>query len=169
MTTAASDPALNPEDPRRTIHFAITRAVSRRMRLHPGSDEELFARWATQDDPESRADYAFIVGCCWGLLAAGCVFAMAAIGIALGLLVGRAASVVVAIIGLGAGFFCLAGMAEVFWRKYTYQGEAKRLVDSPGRRDAYASAMRNMLPRNSSVIFQSAVAVVTVIAAALSV
>jgi hypothetical protein len=61
--------------------------------------------------------------------------------------------------------FCMAGCANVLWRIH-YVRKAERLGRKGGTyTEAYAAAMRRTLPRNTSLIFQTAAAAVTLILA----
>ena len=171
-SVAASDPALTPGDPRDTVHFALALAFNRDLRREPpepGYGDTALAWHAARDDPESRAAYADVVSTAWGYLAAGCAFALVACGIAVGLLIGDQARDLVAFAWMGAGFFCLAGFANVQWRKLQFVPAARRLQNNPGQREAYAAAMRNTLPRNSSLLFQAAIGVAVFVIALVSV
>ena len=168
---AATDPALTPGDPRDTVHFAVARAFNRDLRREPpepGYGDTALAWHAARDDPESRAAYADVVSTSWGYLAFGCVFAIVACAFAVDVLVGDEARNLVAFAWLGACFFCLAGFANVQWRKLRFVPAARRLQNNPGQREAYAAAMRNTMPRNSSLLFQSAVGVTAFVIALLS-
>lgn len=169
---AATGPALTPGDPRGTVHFAVARAFNRDLASEAppdtGHGDNVIEWHALRDDPESRAFYADAVSTSWGLLAACCVFALVASAIAVGLLIGDEARHVVVLAWLGACFFCLAGFANVQWRKLRFVPAARRLVNNPGQREAYAAAMRNTMPRNSSLLFQSAVGIAAVVIALLT-
>jgi hypothetical protein len=87
---------------------------------------------------------------------------MLAIGIPVRVLAGdRAGNVVVGIFA-GASFFCLAGCAHVLRRWYWYLPKARRRLGA-GDRPAYDEYMQRSLPRNSSILFQSVVGIMTAI------
>jgi hypothetical protein len=65
---------------------------------------------------------------------------------------------------MGAGFFCLAGCAHVVRRWYWFLPKARRRLRA-GDRAAYDEHMRRALPRNSSVVAQSVVGILTAIIA----
>jgi hypothetical protein len=172
MSVAATDPALTPGDPRATVHFTLALAFNRDLRREPpepGYGDTALAWHAARDDPESRAAYADVVSTSWGYLAFCCLVALVACAFAVELLFGGKGRDLVAFAWMGAGFFCLAGFANVQWRKLQFVPEARRLQNNPGQREAYAAAMRNTLPRNSSLLFQSAVGVAVFVIALLSV
>jgi hypothetical protein len=171
-SVTATDPALTPGDPRATVHFALVLVFNRDLGgdpPEPGHGDTVLEWHATRDDPESRAFYADAVSTSWVYLAFCCVFALVACAFAVDLLIGDEARNLVAFAWLGACFFCLAGFANVQWRKLQFVPAARRLQNNPGQRDAYAAAMRNMMPRNSSLLFQSAVGVTAFVIALLSV
>jgi hypothetical protein len=63
------------------------------------------------------------------------------------------------------GFFCLSGAVNVLWRWYWYLPQARRRARKNGVGSArFASAMRSASPRNSSLIFQWGVGIVTFVA-----
>ncbi|CAN5206578.1 hypothetical protein BH20ACT16_BH20ACT16_02230 [soil metagenome] len=64
---------------------------------------------------------------------------------------------------LVACMFCIAGFANVYWRGYWYGTKAKRLARHGTYTAAYVAAMRRTLPRNSSLIFQTAIGIVTLV------
>jgi hypothetical protein len=65
---------------------------------------------------------------------------------------------------VGPGFFCLAGCAYVLRRWCWFLPKARRRLRA-GDRAGYEEYMRRSLPRNSSVVFQSVVGILTVIIA----
>ena len=168
--TAVSTHALIPGDPRRTIHFVIGRVVARRMGGDtPVGDDDgdsLLAWSATQDDPECRVAYAYQVSFAWLLLAFAFIVAMAVVGVPVRMLAGEAAGNAVLTACLTATMFCMAGCANVLWRMYYYVPVAKRLARrGQTNTAAYAAAMQRTLPRNTSLIFQTAIAILTLILA----
>jgi hypothetical protein len=90
--------------------------------------------------------------------------AILVVGVPVQALAGDRAGNVVVSIAMGAGFFCLAGCAHVLWRWYWYLPKARRRLRA-GDRPAYEEAMRRALPRNSSVVLQSFVGILTAIIA----
>jgi hypothetical protein len=159
-----SNRALTPGDPRRTIHFAIGRAVAKWRGLDtpgPGEGDSAVAWTASQDEPELRSAYALTVTLAWWV-GAFAFIALAGIGsVSARALFGDATAKIVAEACFGGGMLCCAGMANVLWRMYYFVPKAKRLVRrGETDTDEYARIMRATLPRNSSLIFQSVVAVV---------
>lgn len=161
--TVNTDRALTPGDPRRTIHFAIGRAVARLRGLDtpgPGEGDSALAWDASNDDPESRYGYTLTVSYAWFMCAFAFIIVTGVSTVSARALFGDATAKIVGEVCFGAGVFCCAGMANALWRMYYYVPKARRLV-SRGETDTdeYARVMRATLPRNSSLIFQSAVAI----------
>jgi hypothetical protein len=161
--TVNTDRALTPGDPRRTIHFAIGRAVARLRGLDaPGPDQgdSALAWEASRDSPEARYAYALMVSFAWGLRAFALIIVTGVSTVATRALFGGTTAKVVGEACFAGGVFCCAGMANVLWRMYYYVPKARRLVRrGETDTDEYARVMRATLPRNSSLIFQSAVAI----------
>jgi hypothetical protein len=159
-----TDHALTPGDPRSTIHFAIGRAIARWRGFDQpfvGVDGDSVLAWsASLDDPDSRRSYAYQVIFAWLVLAIAFGLAMAVVGVPIKeLLSDSAGNVVIEALG-AAGFFCCAGSVNVMWRMYYFIPVAERLArqgETSGA--AYAAAMRRTLPRNSSLLFQTAVGI----------
>jgi hypothetical protein len=165
--------ALTPGDPRNTVHFAIGRAVARRRgsdQPFVGVDGDSVLAWsASGDDPDLRRSYAYQVILAWLILALPFGLAMLVVGVTVRELFTDSAGNIVINAFLAAGLFCCAGSVNVMWRMYYFVPKAKRLARR-GKTDseAYAAAMRGTLPRNSSLIFQAAVAIVAFILLVLS-
>ena len=115
---------------------------------------------ASQEDPGFRYAYAIQVSYAWLLATFAFMVAMLALGVPARELFGVQTGKVVIEACLAGAVFCLAGGSTVVWRMYYYVPKAKRLV-SRGETDTdeYARVMRATLPRNSSLIFQTAVAI----------
>jgi hypothetical protein len=139
-----------------TIHVALVRA----LRPIVGGDT---IDWSiARDDAGSRKNALTIINTAWITLAFAFLVAMLAIGIPVRVLAGdRAGNVVVGIFA-GASFFCLAGCAHVLRRWYWYLPKARRRLGA-GDRPAYDEYMQRSLPRNSSILFQSVVGIMTAI------
>jgi hypothetical protein len=90
------------------------------------------------------------------MLAFAFLVAMLVIGIPVRVLAGDEAGRVVISVCLGGIFFCVAGCAHVLRRWYWYLPKARRRLGA-GDRPAYEEYMRQSLPRNSSIVFQSVV------------
>jgi hypothetical protein len=117
-----------------------------------------------RDDPDSRKNALTIVNTAWITLAFAFLVAIPVVGIPVRVLAGdRAGSVAVGILA-GASFFCLAGCAYVLRRWYSFLPKARRRLRA-GDRAAYEEYMRRSLPRNSSIVFQSAVGILATVIA----
>jgi hypothetical protein len=88
------------------------------------------------------------------------------VGVPVQPLLGDAAGNAVLATCLAGAIFCLAGAANVLWRMYWYVPQAKRRARKDGvDSKRFATSMRRAMPRNSSLIFQTAVGIVTLIIA----
>lgn len=164
-----SDHSLTPGDPRETVHFRLEQAVLQRFGINdrpaPGTfGDSWLAFSAEADDPEARRLYAVRVNSAWGLLAFACVIGIVAVATPVKVYLDETAGLALLALFLGLMSFCLAGCAYVLWRSYTFVPNARRLK-SRGETDTeeYAIAMRRTLPRNGSLVFQAAVAIVVVV------
>jgi hypothetical protein len=171
------DRRLSAGDPTRTIHFALERFVhqllrSRQKSSHDDSEAMSDMAWAIASpdtDPDLRASFTTAVNAAWGLAAFACLVAVVVVGIPVGLLLGDAAGNVVVDVLVAAGAFCLAGCANVLWRRTWYVPQARRRARDDGvESDRYAVSMRRTLPRNSSLIFQGAVGILILVLAIAS-
>jgi hypothetical protein len=163
-----SDLALTPGDPRRTIHFLLGRAVVRRMGgdtpMGEDAGDSVLAWSASRDDPDSRRSYAVQVAGAWGFLGFAFVVAMV-LSVPIRSFAGVATSHAYLTACLAGCMFCMAGCANVLWRIH-YVRKAERLGRKGGTyTEAYAAAMRRTLPRNTSLVVQTAAVVVTLILA----
>jgi hypothetical protein len=174
MTDAASDLALTPGDPTQTIHFKIAAAVNGVL-AYVGSSgrgvatKQELAKQARSDDPALRREYLTEASLSWGLLgwAAGC--GIAAFGLVTGELFGHGVGNIVFNVAATVAFFCLAGSANVYWRWFWYLPRARRRARKNGvGSERFAAAMRGASPRNSSLILQWAVGIVTFVVATVT-
>jgi len=116
-----------------------------------------------RDDPDLRRSALYIINAAWGMCAFAFCVAIGLVGFPVRALAGDGAGNVVVSLAAGASFFCLAGCAHVLRRWYWYLPKARRRLRA-GDRPGYDVYMASAVPRNSSVIFQSAVGIlVTVI------
>ena len=120
----------------------------------------------TKDDLDSRAHCWDIINAAWCLLAFACGIAMVAIGIPVQILFGSAVGNIIICAGMGATFFCIAGCANALWRRYWFVPLARRRARAGAVRRAYEASWRRTVPRNNSVVFQAAVAILAVVIAA---
>jgi hypothetical protein len=148
-------------DPTRSIHVAVSRWMSPFL---GGGD---ILPWSvTQDDLDSRAHSWDIINAAWCLLAFACGVAMVAVGIPLQILFGPGVGNVIICTGLGATFFCIAGCANALRRRYWFVPQARRRVRTGAPHRDYEASWRRTMPRNNSVVFQAAVAILAVVIAA---
>jgi hypothetical protein len=170
MTDVASALAPTPGDPTQTIHFKVAVGfnqvltyISGSLRAFPTRQE--LAEQARSDDPADRRKFLFEAGLCWTLL--GCVagLGMVVFGLPTWAVLGHVPGGIVLSAFAAVGFFCLSGAVNVLWRWYWYLPQARRRARKNGVGSArFASAMRSASPRNSSLIFQSGVGIVTFVA-----
>ncbi|MEA2131607.1 MAG: hypothetical protein QOJ85_4498 [Solirubrobacteraceae bacterium] len=171
MTDAASDLALTPGDPTQTIHFKIAVALNQ-MLTYTGSSVRAFptkhelAEQAGSDDPALRREYLIEASLSWILIGWASALVVAVFAVVTGALFGHGAGNIVFNVALTVGFFCFSGAFSVLWRWYWYLPQARRRARKNGVGSApFAAAMRGASPRNSSLIFQWTVAVVTFVVA----
>lgn len=132
------------------------------------SDYPAFAEYvADGSDPEDRDYFAVAVVAAWVTLG----FMAAVAGVALGyvtmLLFGDEAGKVTGFVLIGAALACCAGAANALWRKYWYVPQARRRLRKYGADDErYRRSLRRTLPPNSSLLFQGAVWILTLVIAA---
>jgi hypothetical protein len=164
-----SDVSLAPGDPTRTIHFFVGRAFDRLSgddETEPWMGADSALEWAIgQDTPDLRRSVGYSTfAAAWFALSLVFVGLMVVIAIPAGLLFGAGVAGPIAKVLVAGCFFCLAGEVNVLWRTMYYVPKARRLAaKGESDRDAYAAAMRRTLPRNSSLVFQTAAFVVTLL------
>ena len=153
-----------------TVHAAVARLAERvldrfdnprvrRLKLAP-----LIARDNT--DPQLRQVFALAANAGWITLSGAFGAAMLLVGVPVQLLLGDAAGNVVLAACLAGGMFCVAGAFNVMWRMYWYVPQARRRARKDGvDSKRFVTSMRRTMPRNSSLIFQAAVGILTFILA----
>ena len=158
---------MNDADLANTVHYHLARLGSRLVGtsgtvrdIHGPRD--YIDSCMTSEHPDARQSYAFSVMGGWAALVA-----VGTVGtIVFGYLadsVGGERRVVVAVWGAGL-LFCAAGMMNALWRALWFTWRAQRRARHHGTSDErFARAMRGILPRNSSLIGQSVVAVLTAV------
>ena len=160
---------MTPGQPTATVHFKIANVLDKWLARGeeplPAGVPQPGLEWnVSADDPEARGLYAITVNSAWALLAFACGVAMLVFGVPVRAVFGAEAGNVVLAACLAAVFFCLAGCANVLWRKYSFVPQAQRLLRLYGAQDErYMASMRRTLPRNTSLIFQAAVGIFTFI------
>jgi hypothetical protein len=142
-----------------TIHLAAVRLMRPIFR-----DVDIIPWSIARDDPDSRRNALYVINGAWGMLAFAFLVAMLVVGDTVQFLAGDRAGNAVWSIMMGAGFFCLAGCAHVLRRWYWYLPKARRRLRAGDRR-GYEDYMQRALPRNSSVVFQSIVGILTAVIA----
>lgn len=153
-----------------TVHAAVGRLADRVLDHFVTSPERgfriapLIARGDT--DPQVRQAFAMGAIAGWFTLSGVCALAMLTIGAPVKLLIDDGAGNVVLAACLAAAMFCFAGCTNILWRMYWYVPQARRRARKDGvESKRFATSMRRAMPRNSSLIFQTAVAVFTFIVA----
>jgi hypothetical protein len=138
---------------------ASTLLPARGLRLSP-----LIARDDT--DPELRHTFALGANAGWITLCMICVLGIPLVGIPVKLLLGNAAGNLAATVCFAGAMFCVAGAFNVMWRMYWYVPQARRRARKDGiDSKRFATSMRRAMPRNSSLIFQAAVGILTFVVA----
>jgi hypothetical protein len=153
-----------------TVHAAVERLAERildRFDASPGRGFRYASKIAGNDtDPDLRRGFAMGANAGWITLCGVCVLAMLVVGVPIKLLLGDAAGHVVLAVCLAGGMFCCAGAFNVMWRMYWYVPQARRRARKDGvDSKRFATSMRRAMPRNSSLIFQTAVGILTFIVA----
>jgi hypothetical protein len=153
-----------------TVHSAVARLAERVLDRFDTSSARGFsiAPLIAGDDTDPDLRYAFALGASagWFTLGGACICAMLVVGVPVKHLLGDAAGNVVLTVCLAGGMFCCAGMANVLWRMYWYVPQARRRARKYGiDSKRFATSMRRAMPRNSSLIFQTAVAILTFVLA----
>jgi hypothetical protein len=157
---------MSDSDLRHTIHFPIARLGSRLT----GTDAVLptisgtrdyLAFSVTSDRPDERQAYAYAVMVGWGALVFVGGVSILLFGYAADSVGGESARHVAVGLCLAGSMFCAVGMFNAMWRAYWFTWKAKRRDDVGDER--FGRAMRGILPRNSSLIGQSIVAVLTLV------
>jgi hypothetical protein len=150
-----------------TIHFVIGATANRLVGYGNGRRHTRIGDLRSSvvsRDPDERRFYALTVHTGWLLLSIASAFAIFALAVPVRFLFGGPAGDIVARIFLVACIFCAAGSANVLWRMYWYVPQARRRARKDGvDSKRFANSMRRTLPRNSSLIFQLAVAAVTIL------
>ena len=155
-------------DPTRTVHFRLADALEgwSRMSDKPGRNRASL-KTIVEDPryPDLRGSYVVTVLFAWCWIGVFFMFSLGFIGVPARLIFGVEVGNVVLAALLAASFFCLTGCVNAFWRRYWYLPQARRRLDRDGLdSEGYATSMRRMLPRNSSLVWQSIVGLLTLVA-----
>jgi hypothetical protein len=157
-------------DPTRTVHFLIADALEQRMRrsddLPTGYRRPSFAAYATDPTNVDRRDsYVLSALYAWFALGAAIQVAAVAIGAVLTLIFDEKLGQNVAIALLALGMFCYAGGINALWRKAWYVPQARRRLSKYGPDSPkFATSMQRISPPNTTLIVQTAAAVLTLVA-----
>jgi hypothetical protein len=152
-----------------TVHYHLARLAGRLT----GTSGPMEGAWGrrdyidyclTSDLPNARQTYAFTVMGGWAALVAVGTVGTIAFGYLADSVGGESARrLVVALWGAGL-LFCAAGMMNALWRALWFTWRAQRRARRHGTADErFARAMRGILPRNSSLIGQSVVGLLTLV------
>ena len=149
-----------------SIHYALARRLSSAItaREPPELRDELRRlipeSAASDSEPDDLIFYLNGVVTAWCLLAVVCSLASVAVAYVGDEVAGRAGQTAGLTIGLSLCFFCLAGAVSGIWHSL-FAYEARRRYQRYGANDRrYVRAEKRARPRNTSLIGQSAVAVV---------
>jgi hypothetical protein len=153
-----------------TVHTAVARLADRVLDSFDTSAGQGFhyaPRIARDDtDPDLRRGFALGANAGWITLCGGFGLAMLVVGAPVQVVLGDATGNVVLAACLAGAMFCVAGAANVLWRMYWYVPQARRRTRKDGvDSKRFATSMRRTMPRNSSLIFQAAVGILTFLVA----
>ena len=155
-------------DPTRTVHFAIANVLERWSGMFakslPGGMHDRSLGWTVSRDknPDLRDYYVGRVLYAWFLLALGFTAGLLLLGVPARALLGTETGRVVLAACLAGSLFCLTGCVNAFWRLFWYLPQARRRLENDGAEsEGFAKSMRRALPRNSSLIWQAAVGILT--------
>jgi hypothetical protein len=114
-------------------------------------------------NPDDSRLYAGMVACGWTLL----TFAILVATLPVGYIVGsfdEDADHIVRVVSEALSFFCVAGAANAVWHMAWHVPQARRHLRKHGAdSEAFKKSMRRSIPRNTSLIFQTAVAILVLI------
>jgi hypothetical protein len=154
--------------PPRTIHYPLATSIVGYFKRHgvPGDYRTVEERLELDDtDPNESRYYAAMVACGWGVLTFGFLVAMA-LAFPVRSVLGEQAGNIVAAACVAGGFFCLAGCANALWHMTWHVRQAYRRLRADGvDSKAFKKSMRRSLPGNTSLIFQTPVAIVAFVLA----
>jgi nicotinamide riboside transporter PnuC len=118
----------------------------------------------TSELPKARQTYAFSVLVGWAVLVCVGIGGTLVFGYLADSVGGESATRVVVAIWTAGTMFCAAGMFNAMWRAFWFTWKAQRRARRHGTADErFARAMRGILPRNSSLIGQSVVGLLTLV------
>jgi hypothetical protein len=154
--------------PPRTIHYPLAAKVVGYYKRHgvSGDYRTVEQRLELDDaDPDDSRYYAAMVAGGWTALAVGVLIATLPIGYLVGSF-GDEADHIVRTVSEALSFFCLAGAVNALWHMAWHVPQARRRLRKDGADSKpFKKSMRRSLPRNTSLIFQTAVAILVLILA----
>jgi hypothetical protein len=160
---------MNDADLGNTVHYHLAR-LGGRWTGTIGTFQGAYGRrdfidsCLTSDLPEGRQTYAFHVVAGWAALLSVGIVGTLVFGYAAYSVGGDSANRVVVAVWSAGTVFCVAGMFNAMWRALWFPWRAKRRARRNGTADErFGRAMRGILPRNSSLIGQSILAVLTLV------
>ena len=170
---SAADPlaarTMSDADPAATVHYHLARLGARLTGTSgpiPGAagQRDYVDSCMTSELPTWRRTYAFSAMTGWCALMAVATVVTIGFGYMADSAGGESARrAVVAVCGAGL-MFCSAGIFNTLWRAVWFTWKAQWRARRDGTADErFARAMRGILPRNSSLIGQSIVAVLTLV------
>lgn len=154
--------------PANAVHYHLARLGSR-LTGTSGTVRNIHGRrdyidsCMTSDRPGERQAYAMAVMTGWAVLLCAGMIGTLMFGYLADAAGGDSARR--AVVGMWAAgmMFCAAGMFNATWRFLWFPWRAKRAARDGTADERFARAMRGILPRNSSLIGQSIVAVLTLV------
>jgi hypothetical protein len=147
--------------PPRTIHYPLAAKVVGHFKSVPSDYRTVEQRLELDDtNPDDSRYYAVVVAGGWIALAVAIVLPILLTGIVVYPLFGDEIGAIVVTVFEALAFFCLAGAAYAIGRMLWYVSQARRRLRKHGAdNEAFKKSMRRSLPGNTSLIFQTAVAV----------
>jgi hypothetical protein len=153
-----------------TIHAVVARLAERVLDRDENSPLHGFrvapqvARDST--DPDLRRTFALSANAGWIALSFLFTVGILVLAFPARAVLGSGAGDAVAVACLSGAMFCAAGAVNVLWRMYWYVPQARRRARKYGvDSKRFTKSMRRTMPRNTSLLFQTAVAVLTVVIA----
>jgi hypothetical protein len=152
-----------PRDPTHTIHFLVGRTWARLVRddePFPNDDGDSMLAWQLNSNfPDYRWDAGLdVIAMAWLMFAGVSLALILVIAIPLDVVVGHNIGDPVSLVFLAGIFFCAAGALNVVWRTCWYVPKARRIARfGDNEAEAYTAAMWKTVPRNTSLVFQTAV------------
>jgi hypothetical protein len=148
--------------PPRAIHYPLAAKVVGHFKSVPSDYRTVEQRLELDDtDPDDSRYYAAVVASGWIAVAVAILIPILLTGIVVYPLFGDQIGHIVVVMFEAVFFFCLAGAAYAIGRMLWYVSQARRRLRKHGADDeAFKRSMRRSLPGNTSLIFQTAVAIV---------